>query len=69
MVFLLNFCTFIAVKNSIMAKPIKETPILRGKDAIKFVEQMKVVESARPKGTETARIRENFARLQAIAKF
>ena len=54
---------------TVMAKPIKETPVLTGKDAATFVEQMKVTANTRVNATERARIRENFAKLQAIAKF
>ena len=52
-----------------MAKPIKETPVLTGKDAEAFVKQMKVADHTRVDSKERTRIRENFARLQAIAKF
>jgi hypothetical protein len=52
-----------------MAKPIKETPVLTGKDAAAFVKQMKVADNTRVDAKERARIRENFASLQAIAKF
>jgi hypothetical protein len=69
MVFLTNFCTFGVVESSVMAKPIKETPILTGKDAAAFVTQMKIADSTRVSSSERARIRENFARLQAVAKF
>lgn len=52
-----------------MSKPIKETPVLTGKDAATFVTQMKISDRTRVNATERARIRENFAKLQAIAKF
>lgn len=52
-----------------MAKPIKETPVLTGKDAAAFVDQMKVADNTRVDAKERARIRENFAKLLAIAKF
>ena len=52
-----------------MAKPIKETPILTGKDAATFVTQMKIADRTRVSTSERARIRENFAKLQAVAKF
>lgn len=50
-----------------MAKPIKETPVLTGKDAEVFIKNADNV--VRINAQERARIRENFARLQAIAKF
>jgi hypothetical protein len=68
MVFLTNFCTF-GVVESVMAKPIKETPVLTGKDAAAFVTQMKIADRTCVSASERARIRENFARLQAVAKF
>ena len=52
-----------------MAKPIKETPILTGKDAVVFNKQMKAVGNTKVDVKERARIRENFAQLSAIAKF
>ncbi len=52
-----------------MAKPIKETPILTGKDAIAFVKQMQEAINVRIDSKERTKIRENFAKLQAIAKF
>ncbi len=65
----MNFCSFGVVESSVMAKPIKETPILTGKDASKFVTQMKLADKSPVSASERARIRENFARLQAVAKF
>jgi hypothetical protein len=52
-----------------MAKPIKETPVLKGNDAKVFLEQMKAAVNTRVDVKERARIRENFAKLNAIAKF
>lgn len=52
-----------------MAKPIKETPILTGKDAVAFVDRMNASKNTPVNVKERARIRENFARLNAIAKF
>ncbi|WP_158561234.1 hypothetical protein [Emticicia sp. C21] len=50
-----------------MAKPIKETPILKGADAAKFREQNKTVQKI--SAEERARIKENFKRLNSIAQF
>jgi hypothetical protein len=57
------------LKNQIMAKPIKETPVLTGMDAVKFRQQMaknrdKVVPAA-----VKERIKENYNKLAAIADF
>ena len=52
-----------------MAKPIKETPVLKGKDAVKFNQQMKAAQVAIVNSKEKERILQNFKKLQAIAKF
>lgn len=52
-----------------MAKPIKETPVLTGNDAVAFVNKMKAASNTTVSAKERARIRENFAKMQAIAKF
>jgi hypothetical protein len=50
-----------------MARPIKETPILRGKDAERFVRE---IEKSNKISNESAiRIKENFNRLKSIAQF
>ncbi|MBL0743753.1 hypothetical protein [Chryseolinea lacunae] len=50
-----------------MARPIKETPILKGKDARVFIEKTNNV--VRVSDEKRAKVLENFAKLQAIAKF
>lgn len=50
-----------------MAKPIKEMPILLGEDAALFMKRMKAAEESSVDIKERARIRKNFALLQAIA--
>lgn len=52
-----------------MAKPIKETPILSGKDAVAFNEQLKAATQVKVDKKERERIRLNFSSLSAIAKF
>ncbi len=52
-----------------MAKPIKETPVLTGKDAALFIQSMKEGDHNRINTKERARIRENFSKLKSIAKF
>ncbi len=52
-----------------MAKPIKETPVLTGKDAVKFLENIKENKSIKPTKEEVAKIKNNFSKLSAIAQF
>ncbi len=50
-----------------MARPIKETPILRGKDAERFVRE---IEKPNKISCESVnRIKENFSKLKSIAQF
>jgi hypothetical protein len=51
----------------IMAKPIKETPVLKGKDAQKFYKDNQSIVKATSE--ELARIKENYEALKSIAKF
>jgi hypothetical protein len=50
-----------------MAKPIKETPFLTGKDAKKFIEENKQVEKA--SCDEKKEINESYEALKEIAEF
>jgi len=50
-----------------MARPIKETPILKGEDVKRFNEKRTAV-SATPENVRVE-IKKNFDRLNAIAKF
>jgi len=50
-----------------MAKPIKETPFLEGKEAKRFLERMKNVQENKISQKEKERIRNNFAKLDSIA--
>jgi ribosomal protein L7/L12 len=52
-----------------MAKPIKETPILTGKEAADFLYAAKVAEQQKITKQEAERIKASFKRLSAIAKF
>lgn len=52
-----------------MAKPIKETPVLKGNDAKVFIAKMKEADTVRVSKEEKARIRANFAKVRAIANF
>lgn len=51
-----------------MAKPIKETPILRGKDASKFLKAIEENKTKKVSAEELARINKNYERLKAMAK-
>jgi len=51
-----------------MAKPIKETPVLKGEDARIFLEKIKTSNDNRNSPKENIRIRENFNRMNSIAK-
>ena len=50
-----------------MARPIKETPTLRGKDAENFINEMENSKKASSK--VNVRIRENFNMMKSISKF
>jgi|JI6StandDraft_1071083.scaffolds.fasta_scaffold413759_2 hypothetical protein len=52
-----------------MAKPIKETPVLKGKDAERFMQNMKSESSQKVDALKLAKMRENFSKLQSIAQF
>ena len=50
-----------------MARPIKETPLLKGKDAERFMQKMK--ESRQVSAEEIRRVRYNYEYIMSIAKF
>jgi len=50
-----------------MAKPIKETPILKGKDADTFLKEVANNTKQKVSAETTARIKRNFESLRAIA--
>ena len=52
-----------------MAKRIKETPIVKGKDAVIFLNEMKMNENKKVSIEVANRINENFKKLQSISKF
>jgi hypothetical protein len=52
-----------------MAKPIKETPILEGKDAVKFLENIQENRNSKHSQEQIAKIKENFSKLTSIAQF
>jgi hypothetical protein len=51
-----------------MATLIKETPILEGRDASKFLKKMKKAETEKASEAELARIKQNAQRLKTIFK-
>lgn len=51
-----------------MAKPIKDTPTLKGKDAKRFLKQFVKAESERVPAAQLAKMRENFSKMQSIVK-
>jgi len=52
-----------------MAKPIKETPVLKGKDAANFLKAVAANSKQKVSAEAAARIKSNFDRLNAIANF
>jgi hypothetical protein len=52
-----------------MAKPIKETPILKGNDAKRFMDNMNILASKRIDLSVRERIKSNYNKLIAISKF
>lgn len=50
-----------------MARPIKETPLLKGKDARRFMQKMK--EPQQVSDEEIRRVRSNYEYIMSIAKF
>lgn len=51
-----------------MARPIKETPVLTGQDAKKFIEAIETSQTKKASAEELARINRNYERLKAMAK-
>jgi hypothetical protein len=51
-----------------MAKPIKETPTLTGKDAENFSDQIKRPEQNRPSEKEMEEMHKNFKKLESITQ-
>jgi hypothetical protein len=51
-----------------MAKPINETPVLKGQDAKNFISDMKASENTRLSPSEKERIKRDFAKIKAIVR-
>ena len=47
-----------------MARPIKDTPILNGNDAIRFLDEMRKNESKKPDLKERERIKNNASKFR-----
>jgi uncharacterized protein YktA (UPF0223 family) len=52
-----------------MARPIKETPVLTGKDAIIFMEDMENAKTQKVSIEERKRIMDNYKKFKAITNF
>lgn len=52
-----------------MERPIKETPILTGKDAKAFIEAVEANKTQKVSATERARMKKNFDYIKSIATF
>lgn len=52
-----------------MAKPIKDTPTLKGKDAKRFLEKLEKSGNKKTTPQKLAKMKENFSRLNSIARF
>lgn len=52
-----------------MARPIKETPVLKGADAARFRKQMELSQKTRPSSEEFARMKKNYDLFHSKAKF
>jgi hypothetical protein len=51
-----------------MAKPIKETPVLKGKDAKKFLQRIVETQDKKIDSKQLTKMKENFSKLNAIAR-
>jgi hypothetical protein len=52
-----------------MAKPISETPVLKGKDAKAFLDRTNEKNIQKVSSEERARIQQNYEKLKSITKF
>lgn len=49
-----------------MAKPIKETPVLKGRDAVNFIENQRNYDKVSIGQTEKDRMYSNYQKLQSL---
>ncbi len=61
-----NYALFLTLKGGIMAKPIKETPVLTGKDAARFTSIIKANESKKVPAQDYERARKAFENFKMI---
>jgi uncharacterized protein YktA (UPF0223 family) len=52
-----------------MARPIKETPVLSGNDAIIFMQDMETAKTQKVSPDERKRIMDNYKKFKAITNF
>lgn len=52
-----------------MARPIKETPVLKGKEAAKFLTEVNKAKDQKASKETIERIKKNYDKLKAIANF
>lgn len=52
-----------------MAKPIKETPVLKGKDARNFLKQVEIDKNNVVSKTVSVRMKNNYDSMASISKF
>jgi hypothetical protein len=51
-----------------MAKPIKDTPVIKGKDAMRFRENLSKNEANKLPSTQVAQMQANYNKLMSIAR-
>jgi len=52
-----------------MARPIKDTPTLKGKEAKKFLKKFEKVSDVKIPPAQIAKMKENFSAMLSIAQF
>jgi len=52
-----------------MARPIEETPVLKGKDAVRFAEEIKKNESRKISASGYKKLMDNYNKIKKIARF
>jgi hypothetical protein len=52
-----------------MARPIKETPVIKGKDAITFTKKMHEAQTTKLSPNKVAEIKASYEKVKAMAKF
>lgn len=52
-----------------MARPIKETPVLKGKEAAKFLTEINKAKDQKVSEETIEKIKKNYEKLKAIATF